>query len=262
VQLGPSLLSGDGSARGVRTLSWRSIGGLARGTLLRCRLSEPLEQSLVPSLDSLTLGSDPSGDAVPVASTPAASIPTADAATRRLAAALHSVDTIDGVAFDPSNGSKLSTSLIDLTVPLTPLPGLQPASAPHELYMIIDTSGSTGMRVHSASLGGHVARLDTSKHLLSRILSALPAHLAALRTNGLINAAPVRVRMWNFDATTTPLADVLLPVDADGADLVAQLQAQVSRLRPGAHPHPPSHPFTSPLTSSTLTPIDSHLKTL
>ena len=86
-------------------------------------------------------------------------------------------------------------------------------------------------------------RLDTSKHLLAGILGALPAHLAALRANKLINSQPVRVRMWNFSSATIKLADVTFTADSDGATVVSQLQVTNSRARshsPVAPRQPPS----------------------
>lgn len=148
VQLGPTLLSGNGSERGMRRLSWKSVCGLSRGTLLRCRLAEA-QPDLTKALSTLSLGGSGSGSG--------AAPPTDTAAN--LHAALHMVDTIDAVAFEPTDGSKLASTLVELTVPLSPLPGLEAATAPHEIYVIIDTSGSTGMRVHSAALGGQVSPL-------------------------------------------------------------------------------------------------------
>ena len=219
LQLGPTLLSA-GSLDSWRRLSWSSPTGLARGTLVRIRLSEP-QIDLIAELRKLTIGA------------PAQKDP-AMAAEAALSSAVHAVDTIDGVCFAPEDGSKLASTLVDLTLPLAPLPGLAPTSAPHELYVIIDTSGSTAMSVHSDSLGGQVARLDTSKHLLRAILNALPVHLNALRDQQLINTQPVRVRLWSFDDRTTSLADVMLPADrTEPGDVVEQLQAQLRALRPG-----------------------------
>ena len=219
LQLGPTLLSA-GALDSWRRLSWSSPTGLARGTLIRIRLSEP-QVDLIAELRKLTIGA------------PAQKDP-AMAAEAALCSAVHAVDTIDGVCFAPEDGSKLASTLVDLTLPLAPLPGLAPTSAPHELYVIVDTSGSTAMRVHSDSLGGQVARLDTSKHLLRAILNALPVHLNALRDQQLINTQPVRVRLWSFDDRTTSLADVMLPADrTEPGDVVEQLQAQLRALRPG-----------------------------
>jgi len=219
LQLGPTLLSA-GSLDSWRRLSWSSPTGLARGTLVRVRLSEP-QIDQIAELRKLTIGA------------PAQKDP-AMAAEAALNSAVHAVDTIDGVCFAPEDGSKLASTLVDLTLPLAPLPGLAPTSAPHELYVIIDTSGSTAMSVHSDSLGGHVARLDTSKHLLRAILNALPVHLNALRDQQLINTQPVRVRLWSFDDRTTSLADVMLPADrTEPGNVVEQLQAQLRALRPG-----------------------------
>jgi len=219
LQLGPTLLSA-GSLDSWRRLSWSSPTGLARGTLVRVRLSES-QIDQIAELRKLTIGA------------PAQKDP-AMAAEAALSSAVHAVDTIDGVCFAPEDGSKLASTLVDLTLPLAPLPGLAPTSAPHELYVIIDTSGSTAMSVHSDSLGGHVARLDTSKHLLRAILNALPVHLNALRDQQLINTQPVRVRLWSFDDRTTSLADVMLPADrTEPGNVVEQLQAQLRALRPG-----------------------------
>ena len=56
------------------------------------------------------------------------------------------VDTAEGAYFRPSDGTRCDASLASLRIPAA-VPGHAPCAAPHELYVIVDTSGSTRMQV-------------------------------------------------------------------------------------------------------------------
>ena len=76
--------------------------------------------------------------------------------------------------------------------------------------------------------------LDTSKALLDAILSVLPAHLEALRSRRLINAQPVRLRLWHFDQQTTKLGEMILGGNSAFATTdLSPLRTQLSTLQPG-----------------------------
>jgi len=198
--LAPEAVEGDGPSRLLR---WRHTTGLARGTLLRARLVRKRDDaSLATGLSAL--------GAAPVA-------------TPRV----ESVDTFCGAYYSPQDGSASDASLIALRVP-SQLPGVAPNAAPHQLTVIVDTSGSTG---RSARGGGNV--LDASKGLLRAILRALPEHINTMRARGAINGQPVTLRLWHFDSTTIGDAEVAVGGGVSSEAAIAQVVAKLDQLRPG-----------------------------
>ena len=183
----------------MRAVRWGSECGLAAGTLLKVRLVEKAPSSPV-DVSNLKLDENP----------------------------ITEVDTFGRVTFSAADGAPRDVSRVKLTVPAT-VPGAAPAAAPHALYVIVDTSGSTGMRVG----GGAECFLDKSKQLLDAILRALPEHVAALRGANAINGAPITVRLWTFDQNTTKQHEVLLSAGADGGAVLGPVRATVGTLRPG-----------------------------
>jgi len=228
VHLAPSLHdSGEGQ------LTWSHAGGLARGTVVKLRISESHNEDVISALGSLAVSSDvspqsdflgPSARSVPgqVVLSPSG----------ELEGVLSGVDTVRGVTHSRTTGAPLDASLVQVSIP-TVMPGVAPSAAPHEVVFIVDTSGSTAMWCG----GGPESFQDKAKHLLQSALDALPHQVAALRAAKLINNEDVNVHLWQFNSTTHELGDVVLRgCGADGfagAKAVLPLKSHVSTFRPG-----------------------------
>lgn len=98
---------------------------------------------------------------------------------------------------------------MDVNIPLD-IPGAAPSAEQHELYIIVDTSGSTGMSVSDRDDIGCKTFLDTSKLLLNGILEVLPKHIEALRKKKKINQCPINVHLWQFNTKTNKEAEITL----------------------------------------------------
>eukprot|EP00300_Choanocystis_sp_HF-7_P021130 c20740_g1_i3.p1 GENE.c20740_g1_i3~~c20740_g1_i3.p1 ORF type:complete len:1032 (+),score=293.00 c20740_g1_i3:48-3143(+) len=128
-----------------------------------------------------------------------------------------SVDVIPRAVFD-SRGTPMDLALVEMVVPQVPNP---PKQTPHDIYIIMDTSGSTGMRVDTGE-----TFLAKCQEFLKGMLEVLPAHISALRSKSLINSKPIKLEFWSFNHTNTCHAKVEL-ADAPIETLQSKINGKI-----------------------------------
>ena len=174
------------------SLQWKSICGLALGTLLKVRLEYPAQSVSNSEIGDILSKTDE-----------------VDLREEAMNNMMMNVDSIKKCFYSSTDGSPLDTSLVDVNIPLD-IPGTAPSAEQHEVYIIVDTSGSTGMSVRDHDDIGCKTFLDASKLLLNGILEVLPKHIEALRKKKKINQCPIKVRLWQFNTRTTEEAEITL----------------------------------------------------
>eukprot|EP00816_Leptocylindrus_hargravesii_P012308 CAMPEP_0196807184 /NCGR_PEP_ID=MMETSP1362-20130617/7137_1 /TAXON_ID=163516 /ORGANISM="Leptocylindrus danicus, Strain CCMP1856" /LENGTH=1124 /DNA_ID=CAMNT_0042180983 /DNA_START=109 /DNA_END=3483 /DNA_ORIENTATION=+ len=191
-------------------IQWKSFSGLRRGTLLKVRL----KYSSYLGFDKIASETDEIG-VLP---------------EETMSKMITGVDSIKKCFFSSIDGSPLDTSLVDVNIPLV-IPGVTPSSEQHEVYIIVDTSGSTCMSVRDYDGIGNMTFLDTSKLLLDGILEVLPKHIEALRKKKMINQRPIKVHLWQFNSKMTKEAEFSLKESLPLS--LSILQARVKKLTSG-----------------------------
>jgi len=194
-------------------LQWKSVCGLAQGTLLKVRLKYSAASEVFYSgidgncskTDEVSMVPDETMDKM-----------------------ITGVDSISKCFYSSTDGSPLDTSLVDISMPFD-IPETSPSAEQHEVYIIVDTSGSTSMTVRSDDGIGRTTFLDTSKLLLDGILDVLPSHIDLLRKKKKINQLPIKVHLWQFNSNTTKEAEIVLEESSSLISL-SILQARVKSL--------------------------------
>eukprot|EP00301_Raphidiophrys_heterophryoidea_P001438 c10692_g1_i1.p1 GENE.c10692_g1_i1~~c10692_g1_i1.p1 ORF type:complete len:1081 (+),score=243.69 c10692_g1_i1:97-3339(+) len=135
--------------------------------------------------------------------------------------AVKSLSRFESVVFDSSNGSPVDVSLIDIVIPKK-IPNVQPSQIQHDIFIIMDTSGSTSTYVDSKA-----TFLDKCKQLLLGILEVLPKHISYLREQQSINSNPINIFLWSFNTDTFEHCRVSLP-SATASDLASIITSNIS----------------------------------
>mmetsp|Transcript_22098 Transcript_22098/g.33738 ORF Transcript_22098/g.33738 Transcript_22098/m.33738 type:complete len:1151 (-) Transcript_22098:252-3704(-) len=194
-------------------LQWKSVCGLAQGTLLKVRLKYPTASEVFYSGFDRNCSKTDEVSMVP---------------EETMDKIITGVDSISKCFYSSTDGSPLDTSLVDISIPFD-IPEASPSVEQHEVYIIVDTSGSTSMTVRSDDGIGCTTFLGTSKLLLEGILDVLPSHINFLRKEKKINQLPIKVHLWQFNSNTTKEAEIILEESSSLISL-SILQARVKSL--------------------------------
>jgi len=144
ILFGPNLVQASPTGS---VLSWKSPTGFSKGSLLKIRISQ-----YVPTCGNVLT---PKSCSAPYA--------------------VKAIDVIEKCCFSSSDGSANHTALVDIEVPLD-VPNVEPSPEVHEIYIIVDTSGSTSLPVKTNEKNVKTF-LDTSKLFLDGVLNVLPHHI-------------------------------------------------------------------------------------
>jgi len=136
------------------------------------------------------------------------------------------VDPISKCFYSSIDGFPLDTSLVGISIPFD-IPETSPSVEQHEVYIIVNASGSASMPVRDHDDIGCTTFLDTSKLLLDVILEVLPSHIDFLRKNKKINQQPIRVHLWQFNSKTK---EAVIVLEESSPLSLSILQARVKNL--------------------------------